>query len=69
MQASFLILGLMKCKINFNLHIQLQSMLSGSPVTAVWHILKLQMETSPGMEGSCEYIEEAVADSRHGVAL
>jgi len=29
----------------------------------------LQLERPPKKEGSCEYIEYAVADSRHGVVL
>jgi hypothetical protein len=45
-------------------------MLGGSLVTTAWCILRLQMEGSPrGTEGSCEYIEYTVADSRQGVAL
>jgi hypothetical protein len=43
-------------------------MLCGSIVTTVWCVLWLQMEGSlPDKEGSCEYIEEAVTDSRQGV--
>jgi hypothetical protein len=34
------------------------------PVTMAWHVLRLRMEEwPPVMEGSCEYIEKAVADS------
>jgi hypothetical protein len=34
------------------------------PVTTAWHVLRLWMEERPpGMKGSYEYIEEAVADS------
>jgi len=45
-------------------------MLGGSLVTMAWHILSLWIEgSSLGTEGSCEYIEQAVADSRQGVVL
>jgi hypothetical protein len=45
-------------------------LLGGFLVTTAWRVLRLRMEeTPPGMEGSCEYIKEAVADSRQGVAL
>jgi hypothetical protein len=45
-------------------------MLGGSLVTTAWRVLRLRMEGSPaGTEGSCEYIEYAVADSRQGVVL
>ena len=39
-------------------------------VTTVWRVLRLRnKERPPGMEGSCECIEYAVADSRQGVVL
>jgi hypothetical protein len=39
-------------------------------VTTVWRVLRLRnKERPPGMKGSCEYIEYAVADSRQGVVL
>jgi hypothetical protein len=35
-----------------------------------WRVLRLRMEGSPpGAEGSCEYIEQAIADSRQGLVL
>jgi hypothetical protein len=38
--------------------------------TAAWRVLWLRMwERAPGMEGSCECIEEAAAVSRQGVVL
>jgi hypothetical protein len=40
-------------------------MLSGSLVTTAWRWRR----RLPDMEGSCEYIEKAVADSRQGVVL
>jgi hypothetical protein len=40
------------------------------PVTTAWRVLRLQMEEQlPDMEGSCEYIEKTVVDSRQGVIL
>ena len=37
-------------------------------VTTAWRVLTLRMEERPtDMEGNCEYIEQAVADSRQGV--
>jgi hypothetical protein len=40
------------------------------PVTAAWPVLRLRMEERPPvMQGSCEYIELAVADSRQGEVL
>jgi hypothetical protein len=40
------------------------------PVTTAWRVLRLRMEERPPvMEGSCEYIESAVADSLQGVVL
>jgi hypothetical protein len=40
------------------------------PVTPAWRVLRLLMEEQPAdMEGSCEYIERAVADSRQRVVL
>jgi hypothetical protein len=40
------------------------------PVTTAWRVLRVQMEERPpDMEGSCEYFEEAVADSRQGAVL
>jgi hypothetical protein len=40
------------------------------PVTTAWRVLRLRMEERPpDMEGSCEYIEQAVADSRQGVVF
>jgi len=45
-------------------------MLGGSLVTTAWRVRRLQMEgRPPDTEGSCEYIELAVADSRQGVVL
>jgi hypothetical protein len=39
-------------------------------VTTAWGVLGLRMEERhPVMEGSCEYIEEAVADSQKRVVL
>jgi len=35
------------------------------PVTTAWRM----EETAADTEGSCEYIEEAVADNRQGVVL
>ena len=40
------------------------------PVNTAWRILRLRTEErSPDMEGSCECIEQAVAESRRGVVL
>ena len=40
------------------------------PVTTAWRVPRLRMEElSPDMEGSCEYTEKAVADSRQEVIL
>jgi hypothetical protein len=46
-------------------------MLGGPPlVTTAWRVLRLRMEgRSPDTEGSCEYIEQAVAESRRGVVF
>jgi hypothetical protein len=42
----------------------------GSLVTTAWRVLRFRMEgRPPDTEGSCEYTERAVADSRQGVAL
>ena len=39
-------------------------------ITTAWRVLRLRMEERPAdIELSCEYIEEAVADSRQGVVL
>jgi len=41
-----------------------------APVTTAWRVLRLRMEERPaGMEGSGEYIERTVTDSRQGVVL
>ena len=41
-----------------------------APVTTAWRVLGLRMkERSPVWEGSCEYIEQAVADSRQEVVI
>jgi len=40
------------------------------PVTTAWRVLRLRMgEGTPDMEGICEYIEQAVTESRHGEVL
>jgi hypothetical protein len=39
------------------------------PVTTAWCFLRMMMERPPDMEGNCEYIEWAVADSRQGLVL
>jgi hypothetical protein len=40
------------------------------PVTIAWCVLRLQMEEQPpDMDGSCEYLEQAVMDSQQGVVL
>jgi hypothetical protein len=45
-------------------------MLNGFVVTTAWRDLRLRMEdTARDMEGKCEYIEQAIADSRQGVML
>jgi hypothetical protein len=47
-------------------------MLGGSLVTAAWRVLRLRAaggDKPPDMEGSCEYIEQAVAGRRQGVVL
>ena len=39
-------------------------------VVTAWRILRLLLEERPpDMEGSCEYIEQVVADSQQGVVL
>jgi hypothetical protein len=46
------------------------AMLDGSLVTTASRVRRLKMEESPPVtEGSCKYIEQAVADSRQGVVL
>jgi hypothetical protein len=44
-------------------------MLGGPLVTTAWRVLRLRIEETASREGSCEYTEEAVADSRQGVVL
>jgi hypothetical protein len=45
-------------------------MLVGSLVTTAWRVLRLRMEIRPlDTEGSWDYIEQAVADSRQWVVL
>jgi hypothetical protein len=39
------------------------------PVTTAWKAQVADEGTASNMEGSCEYIELAVADSRQGVVL
>jgi len=40
------------------------------PATTPWRVLTLRMEKRPpDKEGSCEYTEKIVADSRQGVVL
>jgi len=46
------------------------AMLGGSLVTKAWRVLIMWMDGSPpDTEGSCEYIEQAAADSRLGMVL
>jgi hypothetical protein len=45
-------------------------MLGGSLVTTAWRVHRLRMEgRPPDTEGSCEYTEQIVTDSRQGVVL
>jgi hypothetical protein len=49
---------------------ELSTNLSGSFVTTAWRDFGLQMEERPpDKEGSFEYIQKAVADSRRGMVL
>jgi len=45
-------------------------MLGGSLVTTAWRVLRLRMEgRPPDTEGSYEFVEQVITDSRQGVVL
>jgi len=46
------------------------TMLGGSLVTTAWRVLRLRMEgRPPDTEGSYEFVEQVITDSRQGVVL
>jgi len=56
--------------VSIILVIMWDAILGGSLVTTAWRVLRLRMERiPPSSEGSSEYTEKAVADSRQGVVL